>query len=273
MIRSYQDLFTAISTRGPVTMAVVNSRNPHITDAIEYAESRGWIKAIRVYHDDPAVAAQRAVDHVKCGDARLLMKGDIPSYVLLKAVLDKQSGLRGSSRISHVAVVESPKYPRLMLFTDGGVNVQINSDILESIIRNAVSLSCQLQNDHPHVAMLSLTEKESNDSSEGEMIRAMKAIFLQDQHMLIEGPVSLDVALSRESAHAKNLDSKISGNTDIFVGQNITTINFIVKSLLLLGNAKGGGIVLGGKVPIVLLSRADSMETKVNSIALGVIVV
>ncbi|NQU67356.1 MAG: phosphate butyryltransferase [Candidatus Marinimicrobia bacterium] len=271
MIRSFQEIYSSISTHLPVPMAVVNPHNPHILEAIEFAESNGWIHAVKVFHKDHSIAAEQVVQLVRNGEVKLLMKGDIPTDILLKAVLNKKSGIRSERRLSHVAVVESPKYPRLMLCTDGGVNTILTRDILSSIVQNALLLSRRLQNNCPNVAMLSLTEKTEIGSPESDLIREIIELFSTENNVIIEGPISLDVALSKECAISKNLNSNISGLTDIFIGQNISTINSIVKSLLVLGGAKGGGIVLGAQVPVVLLSRADAMETKVNSIALGVI--
>ncbi|MFQ6610513.1 MAG: phosphate acyltransferase [Fidelibacterota bacterium] len=270
MIRSFDEIYSKISSSSPARMAVVNARNSRILDAIEVAESKGWIIPIYISDRNDLFAAEQAVNIVKSGRADLIMKGDISTSILIQAVIDKVKGIRKERRLSHVAVLETVTYPRLMLFTDGGVNTKLDQGILQSIIENAIYAANKLECKCPNIALLSLTEVLKIGTPEFDIVNGMLKLYENNVNTVIEGPISLDVALSKENSILKNLNSKIAGQTDIFVGQNITTINFIVKSLLQLGNAKGGGIVLGGTVPIVLLSRSDTKETKLNSIALGV---
>ncbi len=270
MISNFKTIYDVISRKKPVPLAVVQPKSRFINEALQEAESRGWIIPQPFEHRDDSVAAQLALESIESGTSSLLMKGDIPSPVLLKAVLETGKNT-AQTRLSHVAVVESPHYPKLMLWSDGGVNIQLDKEIMPWIISNAISFARSLQNYRPNIAMLSLVEKINPKLPETVLASEMAQLFKENQSCAIEGPVALDVALSETAAKRKGIDSKISGRTDIFIGSSITTTNHIVKSLMSIGGARGGGIILGGYVPIVLLSRSDSTETKLNSIALGLL--
>jgi phosphate butyryltransferase len=209
-----------------------------------------------------------AVNSVLDGTCSLLMKGDIKTSILLKSVLANSKNSK-KNRLSHIAVMETPKYDRLMLWTDGGVNVNLNKTIITSIIHNALKITKELKIHHPNIAMLALVEKRVSQLPETVLADEICKCFSNDLSITVEGPISLDVALSKYAANQKRIKSLIAGKTDVFVGPSITTINLIVKALLGLGQAKVGGIVLGWRVPIVLLSRSDDSTTRLNSIALG----
>jgi phosphate butyryltransferase len=197
------------------------------------------------------------------------MKGNIDTATLLKSVMSKQNGLRSNNYLSHVAVLESPNYKRLILTTDGGVNTTLSKKLLNSIIENALSVTNAFKNTKPNIAMLALIEKVSENLPETVFAHNTAERYKDDSRFTIEGPIALDVALSATAAKAKKIISEIAGKTDIFIGPNITATNFISKMLLSIGNSKGGGVIIGAKIPIILLSRSDIMETKLNSIALG----
>ncbi|MCB9515708.1 MAG: phosphate butyryltransferase [Candidatus Latescibacteria bacterium] len=221
--------------------------------------------------DDEAALSVRAVAEVKEGRADLLMKGSVSTERLLKAVLDRAHGLRSGRVLSHVAVAELPSYPRLMLHTDGGINLHQDLATRKDILANAVELARCLENDHPHVACMALVEKENPKLPEtldmSELMRWAGGGPLGN--LIIEGPLAIDVALSREAAQLKGIPSRVAGRADIFLGPNISAVNFVVKSLILLAGAKVAGLVLGAAAPIVLLSRSDSAEIKLLSLALG----
>ncbi len=271
MIRSFRQLYEAIETLPTVGITAVNPREESVFSALETAEKRGWIIPTIIQNEDSAIAAAEAVSHVRDNSNQLLMKGNLPTAEVLKAVLDGKKGLRTPRQLSHVAMVESPEYDRLMLMTDGGVNPQQTPEIFRSIILNAVELSSYLSNDHPNVAVLSVVEKVSENLLETVVARQMAEEFSAAENFTIEGPIALDVCCSEKAARVKNIHSEITGKTDIFVGPNITTINFLVKALTLFGHAKTGGVIMGAAVPIILLSRSDSMQSKLNSIAMGII--
>lgn len=269
-IRSFEDIKYAIADCEPVPITVVNPKGNYIFSALEEAEDLGWIVPNIIQFSDQSEAGKLGVQTIKDGKSQLLMKGDIDTATLLKSVLNTKNGIKTERRLSHLAVVESWHYPRLMLMSDGGVNPQQPPDVLESMVFNSVEYANTLGITHPKVAMLSLVEKVTEKVPETLVARDFVKKFKDHPDFTVEGPIALDVASSRKAAQSKKINSQIAGQTDIFIGPNITTINFMVKALVNLGGARAGGIILGAQVPIVLLSRSDTMETRLNSIALGV---
>lgn len=272
MLKTFREIYERISGYDPVSIAVVNPQKPYLFQVIEEAEKSGWIRPLIFRDEDPVNAAKKAINAAANEEADLLMKGDIPTASLLKEVMSSQNRIRTDRLLSHIAVVKSEHFHRLMLMTDGGVNPVLSPDVLDSIIFNAIEVAHALEIDIPNVAMLSLVEEITDKIPESKTANETVLRHQDNKTFNIEGPIALDVALSRKAAESKNLDSVISGETDIFIGPNITTINFMVKALIEIGNASGGGIILGAKSPIVLLSRSDSIQTKFNSIALGILI-
>jgi len=269
MIASYKEIYDLVSGYKPVRLAVVNPQRKYILQALELAENNNWIKPLLFKNDNVEEALNDSIAAIKNGEADLLMKGNIDTATLLKAIMNKQNGLRSNKFLSHVAVLESPNYKRLILTTDGGVNTTLSENLLDSIIENALQITRTLKNAHPNIAMLALIENVSENLPETILANNAVEQYKNDSRFTIEGPIALDVALSATAAEAKRIDSIIAGKTDIFIGPNITATNFISKILLSIGKSKGGGVIIGAKIPIILLSRSDTMETKLNSIALG----
>ena len=269
MISSYKEIYDSVSGYKPVRLAVVNPQRKYILQALRQAEAKNWIKPLLFKNDDVEKALNDSILAVQKGDADLLMKGNIDTATLLKAAMNKRNGLWLNRYLSHVAVLESPNYNRLILTTDGGVNTTLFKNLLDSIIENALQVASALNNSKPNIAMLALIEKVSEKLPETGFAHNTAERYKDDSRFTIEGPIALDVALSGTAAKAKKIISKIAGKTDIFIGPNITATNFISKMLLSIGNSKGGGVIIGAKIPIILLSRSDILETKLNSIALG----
>jgi len=269
MITSYKEIYNLVSRCEPVRLAVVNPQRKDILQALESAESKNWIKPLLFKNDNVEIALKDSITAIQNGAADLLMKGNINTAILLKAIMNKQNGLRSNKFLSHIAVLESPNYKRLILTTDGGVNTTLSENLLDSIIENALQITHTLNNTKPNIAMLALIENVSENLPETILAYNTVERYKNDSRFTIDGPIALDVALSATAAEAKKIDSRIAGKTDIFIGPNITATNFISKILLSIGKSKGGGVIIGAKTPIILLSRSDTMETKLNSIALG----
>ena len=272
MITSFKQIDKSISGHKPLRLAVVNPQRKYILKALEVAEDNGWIETLLFKNDDINKALIDSINAIKTGEADLLMKGNIDTATLLKAVMDRQNGLRSNKYLTHVAVIESPNYNRLILTTDGGVNPTLSEILVDSIIENALQVTSALNNIKPNIAMLALIEKVSDNLPETVFANKIAEKYKNDSRFTIEGPIALDVALSSTAAEAKRIVSKISGKTDIFIGPNITATNFISKMLLSIGDSTGGGVIIGAKIPIILLSRSDTMQTKLNSIALGLLI-
>jgi phosphate butyryltransferase len=249
-------------------------------DAIERiaAEMGIDLSPYEIVHEGTiAQAAAAAVAHVRAGEASIVMKGLLDTSVLLKAVLDKERGLHAGRLVSHVGVIQSPHYHKLLLVTDAAINIAPTLAALAEkvdIVRNAVDCALAIGVVLPKVAILAAVEKVVADKMP---CTADAAILTQMNRRgqilscLIDGPLALDNAVSAEAARIKKIESPVAGDADILVAPDIQAGNILYKCLLDLGGAKGAGRVLGARAPIVLTSRADSAETKLASIALGVL--
>lgn len=219
--------------------------------------------------------ANEAVRLVSEGKADFLMKGLVDTSIILKALLKKEYGLRTGSLLSHVMVYESSFYDKLLFLTDGGMNILPSLEEKVSIIRNAVRCTRSFGYAHTHIACLAAKEKVSE-----KMQATVDAAKLQElsqqgefgEDVIVEGPLALDIAVSREAANIKGFKSKISGDVDVLLVPSIEMGNGIGKCMTYLGGAKSAGVIVGAKVPVVMTSRADSSDVKLSSIAFGVLV-
>lgn len=203
-----------------------------------------------------------------------LMKGLIPTSTFLKGMLDKDYGLRTGKILSHIAVLEIPGYHKLIFMSDGGMNPRLDLNIRIDILNNALWLMDKLGIKKPKIAIISASEAVHPDMP--ETVDAQKIIEMNKNgkfsDAIIEGPFGFDVAISKEAATHKKIKSEISGDVDFILMPNISAGNIWAKGLIYFARAKAAGIVAGASKPVVLLSRADDAETKLNSIGLGVAV-
>ena len=224
---------------------------------------------------DLTEAAKTSVKLVSDGKADFLMKGLIDTSILLKAVLDKEIGLRTDRLLSHVMVYETPNYHKLIYLTDGGMNIEPSYEEKVKITENAIDVCMALGNKTIKVAAIAAKEKVNE-----KMPTTVDARKLQEHaqtgafgtDVIVEGPLALDLAISEESAVIKKFKSDIAGDTDILLVPTIEVGNGIGKTLTYLAKAESAGIIMGAKVPVVLVSRADSYLAKLYSIALGSVV-
>lgn len=224
---------------------------------------------------DLTEAAKVSVKLVTDGKGDFLMKGLIDTAILLKAVLDKEFGLRTDRLLSHVMIYEVPHYHKLIYLTDGGMNIEPTFEEKVKIAENAIDACRALGNKVVKVAALAAKEKVSE-----KMPTTVDARKLQDlckegafgENVIIEGPLALDLAVSKEAAEVKKFESEIAGDVDILLVPTIEVGNGVGKTLTYLAGAESAGIIMGAKVPVVLVSRADSYRAKLNSIALGSVI-
>jgi len=221
---------------------------------------------------DDAGCARTAVDLITNRSGDVLMKGILETGTLLKAVLDKESGIRGTGTLSHLAILEVPGYHKLIGITDGGMIPNPNFSQKADIVRNAVTFFQGLGYEYPRIAALCASETVTGKMQ--ETVDAQKLQVMCNDggfgDCLLEGPLSFDIAVSRDSASIKGFSSEISGDTDILLVPNISTGNILAKGLIYWANAKMAGIVLGATVPIILASRAASPEEKLLSIMISI---
>ncbi len=220
-------------------------------------------------------AAEIAVKLVSDKKADFIMKGILDTSILLKSVLNKEYGLRTDSLLSHVMVYELPSYHKLLILTDGGMNINPNYEHKEKIVHNAIKACKALGIDTVKVAALAAKEKVDS-----KMQATLDAKALQDacenkifgENIILEGPLAFDLAISKEAAEIKSFKSSVSGDVDVILTPTIEVGNGIGKSFTYMAGAKSAGIVMGAKAPIVLVSRADSNESKLYSIAYGALI-
>ncbi len=218
----------------------------------------------------PREAALAGVKLVVQGRADMLMKGLVDTSVLLKAVLDRETGLNAGRLVSHVAVMEVPSYHKLLFVTDAAINIAPDLAAKLDIVANAVIAARALGIAKPKVAMLAAVEKINAEKMPCTVDAALVAQMNrrgQVRDCVVDGPLALDNAVSAESARVKGIESEVAGDADILVAPDIEAGNILYKCLMDLGGARGAGILMGASRPVVLTSRADSSLTKLASIA------
>jgi len=221
---------------------------------------------------DDHLAAEKAVQMVSSRDADLLMKGLVKTATLLKAVLNKEWGLRTSSLLSHFLLFESSvEDQKVLALSDGGMNMYPDLSTKVKIIENGVDCLHRLGMDRPRVAALAAVEAVNPDMPCTLDAAALAKMNDRGQihGCLVDGPLALDNAISGESAKIKNINSPVAGNADMLLVPDIEAGNMLAKVVLYIARNRAAGVVLGAKRPIVMTSRFDSMETKLFSIALG----
>lgn len=223
---------------------------------------------------DGTLACRKAVSLVSSGQAQIVMKGLIDTSIILKAVLDKEIGLRTGNVLSHAAVFSVDTYHKFFIVTDAAMSIAPNADEKRQIVENAAVLSRALGAKVPKVAVICAKEKV-NPKMQATLDAAELVEMKSEGKMagcIVEGPYALDNAISKEAAELKGIKGEAAGDADILLMPNIEAGNILYKALTYLANADNAGIILGAKAPIVLTSRADSDKAKLNSIALSVLV-
>lgn len=222
---------------------------------------------------DGSSACKKAVSLVSSGHAQIVMKGLIDTSIILKAVLDREIGLRTGNILSHAAVFSADTYHKLFIVTDAAMSIAPNANEKRQIIENAVDLSRALGTEIPKVAVICAKEKV-NPKMQATLDAAELVQMQADGKMkgcIVEGPYALDNAISKEAAELKGIKGKVAGDADILLMPNIEAGNVLYKALTYLANVDNAGIILGAKAPVVLTSRADSDKAKLNSIALSIV--
>lgn len=219
-------------------------------------------------------AAARAVELVREGKAELLMKGSLHSDELLGAVVARETGLRTSRRLSHVFVMDVPTYHKVLVVTDGAINITPGLEEKADICQNAIDLVRSLGVAKPKVAVLAAVETVT--SKMPATIDAAALCKMADRGQitggLLDGPLAFDNAISMDAVRIKGIASQVAGDADILAVPDLESGNMVAKQLEYLAGASGSGLVLGARVPIALTSRADGPMARVASAVLAVLV-
>jgi phosphate butyryltransferase len=230
-------------------------------------------KAEVINEPDDQKAVEKSVRLVHDGKADILMKGYVGTTVLMKAVLNRDYGLRSKNIISHFALFEADEYHKLFGLTDVAMNIAPNLTEKIGILENAVECLNTIGISNPKVAILGAVEmvhQNMQATLDAALISKM-AQRGQIKNCMVDGPLAFDNVVSSESAHHKGIKSEVAGDTDLLLLPNIETGNVLYKALVWFGKAKLAGIILGAAAPVVLTSRSDSEESKLNSIILAAI--
>lgn len=242
---------------------IINAKFPHLIN-------KGDVQIIHALTNQEA--AEKAVKAVHLNEANVLMKGNVQTAVILKAILNKEYGLRTGNILSHVAVFEIPDFERLLFITDAAMNLYPDLGQKVQIIENAVAIARSVGVNWPTVAPIAAVEVVNPSMQATLDAAALSQMNRREQitNCLIDGPLALDNAVSSLSAEQKGIKSEVAGRADILLVPTIEVGNALYKSLTYFAKAKVGGVIAGAKAPIVLTSRADSAESKLYSLALAI---
>ncbi len=218
------------------------------------------------------VAAEKAVQAVSSEEADVLMKGNLPTALFLKAILNKEYGLRAGRVLSHIAAFEIPGFDRLVLITDSAINIAPDLEQKRQIIENAVVTAKSIGIELPKVAPIAAVETVTPAMPATVDAAALTVMNKRGQlnGCLVDGPLALDNAVSIFAAEQKGIQSEVAGRADILLVPAIEVGNVLYKSLVYFAKAKVGGVVSGAKAPIVLTSRSDTAENKLFSLSLAI---
>jgi len=219
-------------------------------------------------------AAEKAVELVREGKAEALMKGSLHTDELMGAVVQRETGLRTSRRISHCFIMDVPSYEHTLIVTDAAVNIAPTMEDKVHIIQNAIDLGHALRFPEVRVAILAATE--TINPKMPSTVEAGALCKMADRGQItggiLDGPLALDNAISLESVKIKQIDSPVAGRANVLIVPDLEAGNMLAKSLSFLAGADAAGVVLGAKVPIILTSRADSVMTRLASCAVAALV-
>lgn len=240
------------------------------------AEKIDFTKFKLVQEADEMKAAEKAVELINAGEGNLLMKGLVTSDKYMRAILNKEKGLMPNSNaiLSHVTVIETPNYPKLLIVSDVAIIPAPDLKQKIAITNYVIQTAHALGNMNPKVALIAATEQMSlgMPACVDAAILSKMADRGQIKGALVDGPLALDVAVDKESCEIKKLKSPVAGDADCMVFPNIESGNVFFKTNTKLCNAELGAVVFGAKVPAVLTSRGDSEKTKLYSIALAAMI-
>lgn len=219
-------------------------------------------------------SATKAVELIREGKAEILMKGSLHTDELMSAVVSREGGLRTARRISHVFVMDVPTYHKVLLVTDGAINIAPTLEDKVDICQNAIDLAISLGLERPKVAILAAVETVNSKMPATLDAAALCKMAERGQitNAILDGPLAFDNAISTQAAETKGIKSAVAGDPDILLAPDLEAGNILAKQLSFLANADSAGMVLGARVPVILTSRADSVRSRIASCAVAKLV-
>lgn len=297
MSKNFDDLLVKVNEIPNKKVAVAVAQDEPVLEAIKLAKEKGIADAILVgdkkeikkiadkigmdlsdyeivNEENVTKASLEAIRLVSTGKADMVMKGLVDTATFLRSVLNKEVGLRTGKLMSHVSVFEIEGIDRLILLTDAAFNTYPDLKGKVQILNNAVGVAHACGIKLPKVAAVCAVEVVNQDMQ--ATIDAALLAKMNDRGQIkgciVDGPLALDNALSVEAAKHKGITGEVAGKADIVLLPNIETANVMYKTLTYTAKTRNGGLLVGTSAPVILTSRADSFETKVNSIALAALV-
>jgi len=296
MLRTFDEVLNKAKDYGPKKMAVASAGAEDVLKAVEAARKEGLTESIlvgdkkeifRIANEmgidlanyeiidksDKTKAARYAVELVRNKKVSILMKGMLGTARILRAILDKEIGLRTDRMLSHVYTLQIKGYNRLLTMTDGAMNISPDLKQKAQIIQNAIYYGHSMGIEKPRVAVVAALELVNPDMPATIDAACLAKMSERGQIIggIVDGPLGFDNAISKEAANHKGIESPVSGEVDIVLVPNIESGNIFAKGLVYLAKAVPAGLLLGAKAPVVLVSRSDSIQSKLYSIALGVL--
>ncbi|MBC7223220.1 MAG: bifunctional enoyl-CoA hydratase/phosphate acetyltransferase [Anaerolineae bacterium] len=295
-ITTFAQLMEEARKIGPKSVAIAAAHEPEVLLAASDAEQQGIAECVLIgdrssitriageneidisrmmiiHEPDPRPAARKAMELVALGHAQLAMKGRVETGDFLRAALDKEMGLRMGRLLTHVGIFEIPGFDRLIFVSDAGVVVAPTIEQKVEIVRNAIEVAQALGIEQPKVAILAATEmvnpKIPNTLDAANLSKM--ADRGQIKGGIVDGPLALDNAISEESAKIKGIKSPVAGRADILILPDIEAGNVLAKAITYFARGRMAGVVVGARCPLIVASRSDPHETKLVSMALGVL--
>ncbi|MBM4465554.1 MAG: bifunctional enoyl-CoA hydratase/phosphate acetyltransferase [Chloroflexi bacterium] len=295
-ITTFAQLMEKAREAGPKTVAIAAAQEKEILLAAQDAEKQNLCECILVgdraiiteiaqedsieirrmmiiHEPDLRLAARKVMELVNLGHAQIAMKGKIETGDFLRAALDKEAGLRVGRLLTHVGIFEIPGFDRLIFISDAGVVVAPTMEQKIEIVQNAIYVAQRLGVEQPRVAILAATEMVNPKIP--TTLDAANLSKMADRGQikggLIDGPLALDNAISLESAQIKGIKSDVAGQADILIPPDVEAANVLAKAITYFAKGNMAGVVVGGKSPVIVSSRSDPHETKLVSMALGVL--
>lgn len=296
MLTSFDQVLTRARAHASARVAVCAAQDREVLEAVKMAAEIGMGEftlvgdarriaevaadvgldlsgVVVVDEPDAPKAARLAVSLVSAGEAGILMKGLVPTADFLRAVLDREVGLRTGKLLSHVAVFRSSRYDRFFYLTDGAMVVAPTLEEKVQIIENAVGVAHKLGNETPKVACVAAVEVVN--PAMPETIEAAALAKMSDRRQIkgciIDGPLGLDNAVSMDSAQHKGVGGPVAGQADIILAPDIAAGNAIYKTMIYFGDIESAAVVAGARAPIVLTSRSDSPRARLLSLAVAIV--
>jgi phosphotransacetylase len=295
-IAGFDEMFRAVDARrSQVGVVAAGGDDRTVLEALSQAARRGWIQPI-VTGDEAAIRkladelridvsefriidsdepAKAAVAEIRDGRAALMMKGQISTPALMKAILHRDTGLRTDRVIGQIVLLEIPRDDRRLLLTDTGITIQPTLDQKADLLRSLIETACLLKDEEtpadavPHVAVMSATEKPTDS-----MPDTLEAAELQKRGEagefpggIVQGPLSFDLAYAPEAGEKKKIAGQVVGDADAMLFPNLLAANLTVKAIMYTAECRFGGYLCGTSAPVVFMSRADTTSTRMHSLA------